>query len=86
VDVVEDTQFSEGPVTPLAKWRRRTAAGVVLSAVAIGLQEALEGEREIPSIVQPAPGAPPDDEPIDLYLDPDHPEATVAVIRPWLLR
>ena len=32
----------EQPITPFAAWRRQTATGVVLSAIALGLQEALE--------------------------------------------
>jgi len=82
---VDDTEFFVEPVTPVARWRKRTASGAVLTAVVLGLQEALSSPKDRPSIVQPAPAGPPND-PIDLYMDPDHPEATVAVIRPWLLR
>jgi hypothetical protein len=68
------------------RWRKTTASGAVLTAIALGLRDALDAEREPPSIVQPVPGGPGLDGPIDLHLDPDHPEATVAVIRPWLFR
>jgi hypothetical protein len=82
----EEPAFSYEPVTQPARWRRRTASGVVLTCIALGLQEALEDAKNVPAIVQPAPGGPPGPEPIDLYMDPDHPEYTVAVIRPWLWR
>ena len=69
------------------RWRRRSATGAVLTAVALGLREALESEKERPAIVQPAPdGDGRRMKPIDLHLDPDNVEATVAVVRPWLWR
>jgi hypothetical protein len=84
VAAVDTAEFSDEPVTPLARWRRRTATGVVLTSIAIGLQEALESEKERPGIVHPAPTAPPTPNPVDVHLDPDHPEYTVAIVRPWL--
>jgi hypothetical protein len=81
---VEAQDFSSPPVTPLARWRKRTASGAILTGIALGLQDALELPRERPAIVQPAPADPGGDRPFELYLDADHPEATVAVVRPWL--
>jgi hypothetical protein len=82
-----DEAVTDGPVTPVAKWRTTTATGIALTAIAIGLREALELPTDRPAIVHEVPGGPPDPlEPVELHLDPDHPEATVAVIRPWLLR
>jgi hypothetical protein len=72
-------------MTPLAAWRRRTATGMVLSAVALGLQEALEPKDEKPALVIEADGEPTDDEPISAYLVPGMPEASWVVVRPWLL-
>ncbi len=71
------------PATSFERWRRRSATGAIFTAVAVGLQEALEPEREEPAIVQPAPGD--DFGATDLYLDPDSPEATWVIVRPWLL-
>jgi hypothetical protein len=60
---------------------RRTATGSVLAAGLLGLRDALEGRPEAEEAVleAEAPGAPPPDG-IELYLDPDHPERSVAVI------
>lgn len=80
VSSVEDIEFR------FERWRRRSATGVVLTGIALGLREALDSERERPAMVQPAPEGDPHLDPFDLYLDPDHPEYTVAVVRPWLLR
>ncbi|MBA3655397.1 MAG: hypothetical protein H0W70_14535 [Actinobacteria bacterium] len=83
---VDGSQFSDEPVTPLARWRRGTASGVILTGIALGLRDALESEQERPAMVQPAPTGDPHIAPFDLHLDPDHPEATVAIVRPWLFR
>ena len=81
---MDEAEFSE-PVTRLARWRRSTASGMLLTGVALGLRDALEMEQEPPAIVQEIPGGKPGTEPMELYLDFDHPEYTVAVVRPWLL-
>jgi hypothetical protein len=76
---VEATEFR------FERWRRRTATGAVLTGIALGLREALESEKERPAMVQPVPGGDGDDDRgVDLYMDPEHPELTVAVVRPWL--
>jgi hypothetical protein len=68
------------------RWRRRSAAGAMMTGIAFGLQEALERKRKEVPIVQQADGDPAGPEgPIELQFDPDHPEKTVAVIRPWLI-
>jgi hypothetical protein len=60
---------------------RRSAVGSVVAAGLLGLRDALEGRPETEETVldAEAPGAPPPDG-IELYLDPDHPERSVAVI------
>ncbi len=68
------------------RWRRRSAAGAMMTGIAFGMQEALERKRKEVPIVQRADGDPAGPQgPIELQFDPDHPEKTVAVIRPWLM-
>jgi hypothetical protein len=64
---------------------RRSSAGVVMTGIALGLQDALQLPKKEPAFVIKAAGE-PDGEPgpIDLQFDPDDPANTVAVIRPWL--
>jgi hypothetical protein len=79
VTAVEEIEFR------FERWRRRTATGAMLTGIALGLREALEPEKDRPAMVQPAPNGDGDRmKPIDLHLDPDNVEATVAVVRPWL--
>ena len=58
----------------------------MLAASMRGLQEAIYGPKDEPAIVIEAAGDPPDPEGLDVRLDPDHPEQSVVVVRPWLLR
>jgi hypothetical protein len=64
---------------------RRSGAGMLMTGIALGLQDAFELPRKEPAFVIKAAGE-PDGEPgpIDLQFDPDDPANTVAVIRPWL--
>jgi hypothetical protein len=81
----DDGDDGPGPHDPLRfnQWMKRSAAGAVLSGIALGLQQALEPKRELPAFVMEAPGEPEDpDAPITLHFDPDDPTRTVAVIRP----
>lgn len=60
--------------------------GKILAASMRGLHEAIYGPKDEPAIVIEAAGDPPDPEGLDVRLDPDHPEQSVVVVRPWLLR
>jgi hypothetical protein len=66
------------------EWRRRTATGVVASAIAMGLREALEPEQqEEPRIEVDADGDFFGHERIRVNLFPGHPELSWVVIRPY---
>ncbi|MGH9267810.1 MAG: hypothetical protein ACRD0D_06500, partial [Acidimicrobiales bacterium] len=57
----------------------------MLAAAMTGLAEAIYGPRDPPPIVIDASGDPPDDDPMALDLDPDHPGRSTVVVRAWLL-
>jgi hypothetical protein len=59
-------------------------AAALLAGAMVGLQEALEGPKEEPSIIEVNNGPGNDDDPLALDLDPIDPAASVAVVRPWL--
>lgn len=64
------------------EWRKRSATGVVISGIALGLREALELPDQRPALVVEAPGDPSaPDRPVALHFDPDDPAATVALVR-----
>lgn len=66
-------------------WRRRTAAGVVVTAIGLGMHEVLAGPRERPAVIQEYEEDPiREHEPIEVHLERT-PEDTWAVVRPWLL-
>ena len=67
-------------------WRRRTASGVLLTSMALGLREALEDPEEEPHELIESGGEPfrPTD-PVEVHFDPAGPAYTWVVVRPWLL-
>jgi hypothetical protein len=65
----------------------RSALGSVLAAGMFGLRDVFEPEKdETPAIVEDWAGGEPFNEPMVLRLDPDHPEDSIVMIRPWLRR
>jgi 4'-phosphopantetheinyl transferase len=71
-------------IRPIDKFRG-TAVGSVVAAGLLGLRDALEPVRdEEVAIVQNYSGDPPFTDPIVLRLDPDHPEDSIVMVRPWL--
>ncbi len=76
-----DADEVHAPERPVDRFRRG-AVGSVVAAGLLGLRDALEGrpEREEVTIVSEAPEHEP--APIDVQLDLDHPERSVAVVRP----
>jgi len=72
------------PPTPIRRFEQ-SAVGVVLSAGMLGLRDVLEGPRdEEVEIVTDWSGDPPFTDPYVLRLDPDHPEDSIVMVRPWL--
>ncbi len=69
----------------LEAWRRRSATGAVLTAFALGLQEALEPERKEASITMQTSGDPPRDLPVEAQLEQLGPRQSTISVRPWLL-
>ena len=70
----------------LGPWRRRTASGVVLTAVALGLRSAVDERGDDEAVVVDAPTTRPDpNDPVDLHFDPRGPADTWVVVRPWLV-
>jgi len=68
----------------LEAWRRRSAAGAILTGIGLGLKAALEPERDEPSIVMQASGDMPSDLSVEAELGGILPADNVVKIRPWL--
>ncbi len=65
----------------------RSAIGTALAAGLFGLRDVLETPKdETPAVVEDWAGGQPFDEPMVLRLDPDHPEDSIVMIRPHLMR
>jgi hypothetical protein len=73
------------PTPSVDGWRRWTANGAVVTAVALGLRQALHEPEEVPHVVVDAPGQPlRPPQPLELHFDPAGPAHTWVVVRPWL--
>jgi 4'-phosphopantetheinyl transferase len=69
---------------PIDKFRD-TAVGSVFAAGLLGLRDALEPpKKDEVAIVRDHAGDPPFKDPFVLRLDPDHPEDSIVMVRPWL--
>lgn len=70
-----------GAAEPRAPKVQRSSGGQILGNAMLGLAEAMYGQKR-PEIVleTDAPGDPMGDD-LQLYLDPDHPEDSVVVVR-----
>jgi 4'-phosphopantetheinyl transferase len=69
---------------PIDKFRD-TAVGSVVAAGLLGLRDALETPRDDKvAIVKEYGGEPPFSDDFVLRLDPDHPEDSIVMVRPWL--
>lgn len=79
-DAADDEEERRSDDRPVDRFRR-SATGAVVAAGLLGLRDALEGrpEKEEVAIVNEAPDAPPRD--LDVVIDFDHPERSVAVVR-----
>jgi hypothetical protein len=67
----------------LPSWRKAPLAVQFLAVSMTVIGEAIYGRHEQPAIVVDAPGDPPNDDGLDLQLDFDHPERSVAVVSRW---
>jgi len=85
-DAEEQAGGSDDEARPsLPSWRRGPLAAQFLAASMIGVAEVLYGKKEEPAIVIEASGEPPGEDGFEVQLDPERPDESVVVIRPWLL-
>jgi hypothetical protein len=69
----------------IERWRSRTAAGAVFTAVAFGLQQVFEPDRKQPAIIMQTSGDPPKDLPVEAHLEQLGARRSSVTVRSWLL-
>lgn len=67
------------------RWRARSAVGGVMTAFALGLQQAFEPDRNQPAIMMETSGDPPTDLPVEAQLAQLGPRQSSVTVRPWLI-
>ena len=82
----DDAVVAHADPAPIERFRR-TSVGTALAAGLLGLRDVLEPPKdETPAIVEDWAGGEPFNDPIVLRLDPDHPQDSIVMIRPHLMR
>ncbi len=86
VDEADESGALEAHAAPAPIERfRRTSLGTVFAAGLLGLRDVIEPAKdETPAIVEDWSGGEPFDDPYVMRLDPDHPEDSIVMVRPWL--
>ncbi len=64
----------------LNSWSRRTALGAVMQGMAVGLQEVFEPKEQATIVIEVDDDGLPHDLPVQLLLDPDSPEGSLAIV------
>jgi phosphopantetheinyl transferase len=83
-DVLESPDDAPVPLSPTRRFAG-SAAGAVVAASMRGIRDVLYGpEKEEVEIVTDWSGDKPFTDPYVLRLDPDHPEDSIVMVRPWL--
>ncbi len=81
---VGENEVGRAEPAPIEKFHR-TPVGMVFAAGLLGLRDVLEPPKdETPAIVEDWAGGEPFNDPMVLRLDPDHPEDSIVMVRPWL--
>ena len=82
-DEDEDVAAHATPA-PIERFHQ-SSIGMVFAAGLLGLRDVIETPKdETPAIVEDWSGGEPFDDPFVMRLDPDHPEDSIVMVRPWL--
>jgi hypothetical protein len=83
-DFFDDEDEDDEPLRPVQRFEQ-SAVGSVVAASMFGLRDVLEpSKKEEVQIVTDWSGDPPFTDPYVLRLDPDNPEDSIVMVRPWL--
>ena len=83
-DPTYDGRTDEAAASRVSKWGKSNLAGLGLSAIGFGIQKVLEPQNPVEIEMQVDDNSGDPDGPINVVLDQDHPENSVATVRPWL--
>lgn len=83
LDAWEPSRRGGGAPLPsrVVRWSRGSAAGAVLTGMALGLREVLEPPRDESIVIEVDADGEPHDLPVRLFLEPDDPSGSLCIIR-----
>lgn len=84
--VIDGWSGEQRTVEPAQSWRRAVVAGAITTALVTGVNEALEDDVEDAVVELDRKPVRTPLEAVTLHFVPGDPPASVAIVRPWLLR
>lgn len=87
LDWLNDTDpaaIGEPPARPPAA-RPRSTGSQMLYAAMFGLHEVIYGTQEEVTVLEEAGGEPDEPRGLEVHVEPDSPETSTVVVRPWLI-
>ena len=73
-------EASASAVSRVSAWSRRSAIGVVLTGMALGLQEVFDPEEERTIVIEVEDDDHVPDLPVQMILDPDSPHGSLCIV------
>lgn len=85
-DLLYDGREDQAAAGRMLQWGRSNAFGAGLAAIGLGIEKAVFAKEQIEIEIQHEADDDEPDKPLTVDLDQDHPERSVATLRPWLDR
>jgi hypothetical protein len=84
-DPVYDARTDEAMASRMARWGRESVLGAGMAGAGRAIESFIRVERKTEIVIEVEADRTGPDDPVSLYLVDEHPEESVAIVRPWLL-
>jgi len=84
-DPVYDGRSDEAMASRMARWGRESVLGAGMAGAGRAIESFIKVERKTEIVIEVEAARSGPDDPVTLHLVDDHPEESVAIVRPWLL-
>ncbi len=84
-DPVYDARTDEAMASRMARWGRESVLGAGMAGAGRAIESFIRVERKTEIVIEVEAERSGPDDPVTLHLVDDHPEESVAIVRPWLL-
>ncbi len=84
-DPVYDGRGDEAMASRMARWGHESVLGAGMAGAGRAIESFIKVERKTEIVIEVEAARSGPDDPVTLHLVDDHPEESVAIVRPWLL-